>query len=257
MFYNSQIKKGGLVAQKTMNEKTNDFIEEIVSMNEVMIHLTDTVCLEDGFNLRDFFLLVRSNIALFTAITGCPFLEDIIAEGFQPFVKDENKSGIMKLQLKRRLVAEIIEEEKFLNLYTDFYGVGEKDIYAIEFSPINELTLYPIVLDDKLDIEQDYENILTGRMPFTLYDVVKGIIDELSFLGPPDLKAFTLNELKRRAEEPYIEKKCSVINANTEVELLRTDIKKPCKLCGLDTRTPTFGKPSTLCDRCYLKIKQN
>ena len=119
------------------------------------------------------------------------------------------------------------------------------------------MTFYPIVLDDKLDVERNYENLITGKMPFTLYDVVKGIIDELSFLGPPNLKAFTLEELKRRAEDPFIEKKCSVVNAISEVELIRTDVKKPCKICGLDTRTPTFGKPSTLCDECYLKIRQN
>jgi hypothetical protein len=195
---------------------------------------------------------------MFSIVAGCPFLDEMIEDAFKPPKRNPNKQGMSILQLRRRAFVDDADSDSVLNFHFDFCGIGEHDAYAVEFSPIYELTLYPVVLDDKLNIEgQESEKpLLSVRMPFTLAEMIRGIVGELSFAGPPEIKAYALEGLKTQAESGQYK----VLTSEELEERLaerQEQGKKPCRICGDDARSPRFDKPPDICDKCFRRTKEN
>lgn len=261
MMHNLQLRKGGILVAKEWDSEADDYIETQVAEDEVQHCLDDRICLEKGVALRDIFLLMSRDVQTFSIISGCPFLDEMIEDAFKPPKRDPGKDGISMLQLARRACIEDCGEGPVLNMHFDFCGIGKHDAYAIEFSPIYELTLYPVVLNDKLSIEgQESEKpLLAVRMPFTLAEMVRGIVGELSFAGPPEIKAYALEGLREQAESATQDGHKVVTTEELELKLKERveHGKKPCKLCGEDSRSPSFNKPPGICDKCFRSAKEN
>ena len=259
--HNLQLRKGGILVVKEWNSEIYDYTEEQVAEEEVLCCLDDRICLEKGVALRDIFLLISQNIPIFSAIAGCPFLDEMIEDAFKSPKRNANKEEISVLQLERKAFIDNSDGNSVLNFHFDFCGLGKCDTYAIEFSPIYELTLYPVILNDKLNIEEQESEkpLLSTRIPFTLAEMVKGIIGELSFVGPPDIKAYALEGLKVKAET-VADDSCKVLTMEELEQKLKGQMeygKKPCKICGEDSRSPSFNKPPGICDKCFRNAKEN
>jgi hypothetical protein len=256
MSYDLQLKKGGVLITNEWDGDFADYLEQIVDGDEIIFYLYDTICLDNNITLRDVFLMISKNIDIFSSAIGCPFLDDLMSEALSAKVLGKGKDGMGHLELSRTAV---FDNEK-LFIYMDFCGKGLKETWAIEFSPANELTSYPIILNENISIENNEGNVVFEcKMSFTLLDFVKGIIDELSFVGPPDIKAFALQELKDRADSAVSgdAKSYSFEEVMEKFENKREKYKIPCKICGKDARSAHFGKPSTMCYKCFRKIKEN
>jgi hypothetical protein len=256
--YNLQLRKGGLLISKEWNSEIHDFTEEEIIEEEIQYYLDDSICLEKGVALRDIFLLISKNIQLFSAVTGCPYLDEMIEDAFKPPKRNTNKTEISALSLERKAFLENLDNESMLHFHFEFYGIGEQNA-SIEFAPIYELTLYPVILNDKLNIEvQDSEEvILSAKVLFTLVEVIKGIISELSFAGSPEIKAYALEELKTRAESVETYKAITMEELEQKLEEQMDLGKKPCRICGEDSRSASFNKPSNVCDKCFKNVKGN
>jgi len=253
--YDLQLKRGGALVSQEWNSDAAKFIEKEVSADELIFHFNDVVCLATGVTLKDIFLLISKAVEIFSIVTGCPFLDELVAEALSKV--EAGEKGIVALELKR--IAVVHDMELFFHF--DFHGLGEKDTYAIEFTPINELTTYPLILNEDIALEdgKTEQVYLKCKMGFTLVDILIGIIEELSYMGPPDVRQIALEELRKRADE--------VQEGNVETtswEALRKRLEEednknkiPCKICGKDARTQCFDKPSDICVACFERIKEN
>lgn len=256
MSYDLQLKKGGFLITNEWDTDLADYLEQMVDDDELFFHLHDSICLDNNINLRDMFLLVSKNIDTFSTAVGCPFLDDLVNEALSAKVVNKEKEDLGHLELGRTAV---LDKGK-LYIYMDFSGKGIEETWAIEFSPINELTSYPIILNEDVFIEGGKGDVVFQfKMSFTLLELVKGIIDELSFVGPPNIKAFALKELKDRSDDITSGnvKTYSHEEVMKKLEGQKERHKMPCKVCGDDARSSHFGKPSTICYKCYRKIKEN
>lgn len=259
MMHNLQLRKGGILVSKEWDSETCDYTEEQVVADEVPYCLDELICLEKGVALRDIFLLISQNIQVFSAITCCPFLDELVEDALKSPKRDPNKEGISALQLERRGCVDRDSDGAVLAIHFDFYGIGRTDAYALEFSPIYELTLYPVVLNDKLNIEdqESGKTLLSVRMPFSFADMIRGVIGELSFAGPPEIKACALETIRARAEETASGKVLTTDELEEQLKGRMEHGRRPCRICGEDSRSPSFNKPSDICDRCFRNTKEN
>jgi hypothetical protein len=204
------------------------------------------------------------DIDLFAGISGCPFLDKLIEEALVHIPNNkEYKDGMAALELRQDMVVENEDGKLYVYRHFDFYGIG-KDIYGIEFTPIYEFVNYPIFLNENLEIKSSVVDggpkYLIAKMKFKLKDLVCGIIDELSFMGPPEARAAELVELKRRVNEVNDEAELVELDLDEmerKIEERREKHKKPCRICRKDARSCHFNKPPDLCIRCFKKLKEN
>lgn len=255
MTYDLQLRKGGFLITNEWDNCITDYLEQIVDNEETLFHLHDSICLDGNTTLRDMFLLVSKNIDVFSVAVGCPFLDDLIKEALSFQMINKNKNDLGHLELGR---VAVLDDGK-LYIHTDFSGKGIGETWALEFSPIYELTPYPIVLNEEIIIEnEEGGRIFECSMPYTLLEFVKGIVDELSFIGPPDIKAFAFNELKQRSDDVVSNvKSYSFEEVKKKLDEQIEKSKMPCEICGEDARSSHFRKPSTICYKCFCKLKEN
>lgn len=253
MIYDIQLTKGGNLISRDWCSEESDFINEKVLVEEIPLNIYSTVCLSVGVTLRDIFVLLSRDIQTFSAISGCPFLDELIVEALKEPGFDKDKENISYLELNR--FATINGSEMFFNF--DFHGCGQDEQYAIEFLPINEISILPVILNENVSIvnSDTDEIVLSTKMAYTLADIVNGVVEELSFIGPPDIKAYALQELKERSQE--IGKEVSFDDLNKRLDEEFKSGKIPCKWCGNDARSQHFDKPRDLCGECFEKTKEN
>jgi len=246
-----QLKKGGRLFIKEWDKDYNDFIEKEMINEELMFHFYDSICLERGITLKDLFLLVKKHVDALSLIVGCPFLDDLVEEALSSPVKSRDKIGMVVLKLSW---FSFIEQDKIYECLR-FYGMGN-DSYSLEFTPINELVFYPLILDEEYIIvgEKEEEKFKSSK-DFKLIDLLRGVIDELSYMGPPDIREFARSEISKKSDEPEVLLSIEELENKFNNNLKKT--KKPCYVCGDDSRSKDFGKPENMCFRCYKEIKEN
>lgn len=262
MKYDLQLRRGGKLFTSEWSSEDKDYIEREIEQEDLIFHLHDSVCLEKGVKLRDIFLFLNRNVDAFSAVVGCPFLNELIEEGLSDPKINKDKEGIAILELSRMAIMDKNE----LHFNFSFNGVGEKECYALEFMPVNELALYPVVLNESVsveDVDDDELVHLEAEQAYTLAELLTGVIDELGFMGPPDVRGFAFEELKKRCEE--IPPDGEIDNYRTfTTEDLEKKIKEeqennkvPCCMCGEDARAQCFGKPTDICEKCFMSTREN
>jgi len=257
MGYDLQLKKGGILITKDWDPDADDFVEKRLEMEDLSFRLHDTICLENGVTLRDVFMLIVKSSYILSISTCCPFIDDLAEEALTVPKLNEENSDFAALRLKWRAMIDHDGDGKFFHCHVDFHGIGrKKKQHSIQFSPINELAMYPVILDEEFIItDGDNDDVLlqTTRK-FSLTEMLFGIINELAYMGPPDIKNFALQALKAHAG-PDVEI-CTSEDIDLSVEDFADD-KKPCRICGEEARAPFFGKPSDMCRNCFKKTKEN
>jgi hypothetical protein len=256
-----QLKKGGRLFVKEWDTEKNDFIELEICSDEFMFHLYDSICLGNGVTLMDVFLMLRQNIEISSISIGCPFLDDIIDEALSAPKKNIERSGMAAVLLSWSVFSEKEDEDNFILDHLSFRGIGDKE-YPLEFVPTNELVMYPLSVDENYivyDSTDDDKIYFSTKKKFVLIDLIRGIVDELSYMGPPDVREFALFELQKSAEkdENGMPKMFTMEDLEKRHKEKMERNKKPCRICGEDARSPDFVKPDDLCSKCYKMTKEN
>lgn len=253
MNHEMQVKKGGIVVINEWDDEIKKFVERVIQPDEIINVLNNYVCITPDLTLRDLFYLMSKNITVFSIVSGCDFLDRLVAEALSEPVEDYNDISFLEL----RRVATINNSD--LYFYFDFSGKNNNDSYGIEFSPINSMCRFPIVLNENvLFLEKNYciKKEFNLNMSFTLAELIRGVVEELSFAGTPETKTFARECLSDVVNE--------IDNKKIKFEEIKTNIAKienegiiPCKMCGGDARSCSFGKPEDICENCFDKIKEN
>jgi len=171
--------------------------------------------LDKDVTLRDVFLLLNSELGIFDAIIG-NWCEEIVKEGLHS--SNSKDTEIDYLELYWHLENQKIDDDEGFQLLgmnrPDFHGMGkvlEEDhehgfkkgdriAYSTSFQSTSTLIDLPVKLKYETEVyEDDYTSkdlmhksvIKFNSVPYTLLNILYGIIWELSFYGPPserDLK---------------------------------------------------------------------
>jgi hypothetical protein len=240
MEYDLQLRKGGSLFIKEWKSNKSDYIENEILPKDFIFHSYDTICLGKNVTLRDVFLLIRKNIFVFSILTGCPQLNLLVEEALS--VSDVNEDEEIIILKLRRIVT---IQRGVIYFDYNFEGLGKNKHYLLDFIPINRLVFYPIILDEGFIIEDSDKitHFKTNKL-FTLAEMLNGIIENLSYMGPPNLKDFMLDDIKNS----------DIIQDH---DLFVNNKKFSCYICGSDSRSQCFEKPSNMCEKCFRKIREN
>ena len=205
--------------------------EEINDVSDVAFHyLSENIQFVDDVILKDVFLLIDKNLDMFSAIFG-NWIEEYTALALSE-TEQELDRDMDYLELYR--VGEIDGEEFTMDFRPSFHGVGvvkedteynkkgEVVQWGISFTPTNELAHLPVKLSDKLAIynTKTKETFNYKCDDYSLFDIIQGIIWELSFYGSPEKTKDVLDGLNNQmARIESGEEKLIEIKFDAEEEL--------------------------------------
>jgi hypothetical protein len=242
MEYDLQLRKGGNLFTKEWNSQSKDYIENKILPKDFIFHSYDTICLSKNITLRDVFLLMHKNITVFSVLTGCPRLDLLIEEALSVSDVDEDEEMVI-LKLER----DVTMQKDGIYFDYNFSGLGKDKHYQLEFVPINRLVFYPIIVNEDFIIKNSDWIYFKTKKSFTLAEMLNGIVENLSYIGPPNLKEFVSKDIKK---SDIVKKNCD--------SFVIDDVKKfSCCICGADSRAQCFEKPSNMCEKCFKNIKEN
>jgi hypothetical protein len=81
---------------------------------------------------------------------------------------------------------------------------GSTEHYASDFMRVSHMRELPIVLDEEVRINDDmgtYENIIVSNRKFSLYEIIKAILTEITFNGSPGRRESIANKIKLSIDE--------------------------------------------------------
>jgi len=190
------IKGGKIVVREWELEEQKYYWKEVdLESEEFVEYIYYPIELEPNLNLRDVFLLISKNIKLFSIVSGCSYLEELVNEALgQP---ETFNNDIIGLLLYRQ--TEIRENELIMCVSVCGLTTGDKTI-PIESVPVNTLVIYPIIDCNKLIIEEK----VSLPLPFTVNDVIRGIVESFTAYGPPSLRDILI-DVVIEDEAPEIE----------------------------------------------------
>lgn len=176
--------------------------------------------IEEGVLFGDIWKLIRTNAELIQIIFWVPLgsspLVDLLKDADKPYNggdKDPN-NRVEYLELYWNNTVETWDGISRFSWQVEFHGRGpsshDGQIYpdmawAIEFSSINSLLHYPIKLDTKIELihengDKGYDPegnkpLITFHTDFTVYDIIYGILNELTWAGNPKTRDSRMKEM--------------------------------------------------------------
>lgn len=231
-----QIKKWIPAVRNEHGKKIVDGYDDIKETQITSLYPYLGVEVETGenFTFGDFWELLYPDFdeynIIFAESTGGhdlhEFHQDFLC--ISPEKEDNPESKIVYLVIRMNYEYDISyqADEMYLSRYTDFSGFGScegKDTYwAIEFTSLSVLKQCPLIIENKVNIIKIYGNKTNGyksenllsentKERITVYDVISGILDEITFCGTP--------EKRDSAKEGLIS---SMENAKEQIEQMKT-----------------------------------
>lgn len=212
------IKRGGYLegvekhyikaVEKTQFRRTN-------ITNELESYLYKPCLFEENLTLSDIFCLVSKHIEFFEKIFPEDYIVDFLLEGVQAVSAEDDHRFKYILNLSWLVIHNLDWDE--LEMSVDFGGLDINDnlsIFSLSFMPLNTIIHCPISMDRAVKIYkgQGYplEELVShnpeekcviehiGNKSFTLFDILHGIFNEISFYGAPEERDMTSIEIKER-----------------------------------------------------------
>jgi hypothetical protein len=200
------IKKNGEV-RYTNSKRNNELLDkEAGYLQFAPCH----VQLEKGVTLRHLFEIVVKDLDLWDRIVG-NWCAEIVKEGlFAPVkeISEEDKNKVLELYWCVSYNQTVYDKNDSEICGFDFpwfhiWDKKNKEPFGVDFCSPKELMGLPLVLKDNLEL-LDYKSVQTIKCKnptYTLYQIVSGIIWELSWWGPPSERDQKLEEIMSSIEE--------------------------------------------------------
>ena len=144
------------------------------------------VRLSPGVTLESVFRLLGTYPDHFALALGCPHLPALLTEAIRP---TEQLLETGAIGIRRRV--EVIDKEVFVGFDVNAVILGQDGKYtrdgSVELCPANELAGLPLWLDTSFVIEEHplSRNRYVGEADFTLRDVLRALVEELTWHGSP------------------------------------------------------------------------
>ena len=172
--------KGGILLLNKWDTKKQVYVQQDIS-NLAFRYLFESCSLGE-ITLKDIFLLINQNLAMFDAIFG-NWCKEIIEEGLSG--KSANSvSQVEFLELCWRIydLGNSLEGFEFPELNAIRLNENELEEYVgLDFTPAYDLIDFPVKL--KAEIYEDLKTEPFRKAGYTLGQILYGILWELSFYG--------------------------------------------------------------------------
>lgn len=201
-----KLKHGGILERTGFKIETQDVTDISIS------YLHEDIEFDDNVTLRDLFLVINKELELFNLIFGNWIDEytNVILCGV-PESEEENN------QIDHLLVSLEIEnegEEYNIPSFPEFHGVGickepfetykegDEIKWGISFSPMQKFADTLLVLDPFVHVynSKTKENKKYPSSGYTFFNVIQGILYEISFHGGPEATKRVLDDLTAQVE---------------------------------------------------------
>lgn len=186
------------------------------------------IVLEEGTLFDDIWFYIEKDANLleiiFSKALGGHQLHPFIDEFKKPAQSRENEDindSMHYLYISWEAEVTKFQDEKtfYLNCNFDGYGYYRDQVnnkihemgYGIELTPINDLKSYELKLDNYVkiyyhDLDNNnnsslFRSVVEGYRPFTVYDILYAILDEVTFFGNPEQKQKQIEEIQNIAEQ--------------------------------------------------------
>lgn len=187
------------------------------AVNTLTPFLGETVEIKDDFTLGDLLNLISKDCKFYEVV----FSTQLGGSELQPFLDeaaqdsaDDDDDGIEYLELYWGVD---YDDDYDIEISPGFHGWGkyndkmskecgwDEGGFGIEFTPICNLKHYPLRLNKDFVVKrltaEENETIVATTREYTLYDVIGGILFEISFCGLPKDRACKLAELDQLVAE--------------------------------------------------------
>ena len=188
-----------------------------IEVKSLIDHLCEPVVLEDGFTLKDLFSIIKETETdliekVFGSFLGHYPLKSFIDEAIDgETVIDNDPDKLVEITLTWNSF--IVEDTTEFQLYTHMHLTGESSTYSTAFVKLNEIRDLPIILNKKIDmcVESEDSNkhkiLFSREMEFTVYDLLRTILYEISFYGGPSERDSMAKSLLENMSEDGCEMK--------------------------------------------------
>lgn len=227
-FEHVEICPDGLFYYKWNGEKRK-FIRRRVKKSKAVSYLRQPCKIIAGTTLGQFFEVIDKYKLLKLVISQyswCHAIEEFHAQAKEPMRGEESNVDYLEVYWHAEVesftekikhpggLREKIKSADF-ELSADFHGIGKSDEngfqqYSVSYSPMYDLADLPIILNEKFDVYEPWENkhnkdnlpqkILESKRNFTFLQVLDGIYWDISFMGGPQDNLEFLEDLDDRME---------------------------------------------------------
>lgn len=224
-----ELKKGGKLVKETWNKNKRKLEEKDIS-KEAFAHLFERCRFQEGLKLRDVFLLLQKNMDTLAVILG-NWCAEIVEEGLskrKPKKSKDRQIEYLELKSSGEYFPDIDKKEG--NTHPELSGLefpsfdgqgyaakkdtyehgqlylkkGQRQSYAIEWSPVYEIIDLPVKLNTEFEIteiKKKFKHIATFSINYTLGQILYAIIWELSFLGSPYMRDKEAKVIEQRVKD--------------------------------------------------------
>jgi len=191
-----KLTKNNIIWSSNYIEKGHEDHEE-ETVCSFIPYLSNILELEEGLTFQDIFNFIEEDKdiieRIFTSNMGhCPlqyFIDEIKKDG----IKDDDEE-IEYLEIGWfAVVGEDIENRKEITLEPEIHGIGKGSKAStdlaidVSLTPLNDLKKFVVKLNNKVELwnQTSLKKDLEGYRQITVHDLLCGILEELTFYGPP------------------------------------------------------------------------
>ena len=193
-----RLKKNGILLK---TPSSHDDKEPVDVSDVAFYHLNDLVELDDDIVLRDLFLLIEKNIDMFDLIFRNWLKEHVLA-GLYGFKDEESHALHVNDKLEHvELRWELSHDNENFDIPSiptfdgysvavetdEYYEKGQVIHWGLDFTPVQNYIDCPFKINNTILIynEKTKDKKEYNTNDFTLYQIILGVIWEISFLGSP------------------------------------------------------------------------
>lgn len=197
-----------------IREEDNE--ETVITDHRFLIyHLNSDAQIFKNFNFGDFLRILEPSKDILQVIFNDVCFGKDISPIFEEYKKEVDTPSQQEEEGVRYLVIDWLVDmfEGKLSFYPNFRGVGpvrmageliEDGTWGIMFTAVNELCRYPLALDETFkvfDVNNPHREVLTSRVSFTLGDMIRAVLDELTWFVSSSSKKAELDRLDEEYEK--------------------------------------------------------
>lgn len=178
------------------NEKTKEIKKTLEVVSDPILFLGNNIQIANNFTFGDFMLFVEKYKSIlervFSGYLGEHKLKKYIDEikkdvQYKPY-KGEQKIDYLELCWVIDIsMKKYRDRPDYIYIYPSFHGINKKEKggIAIEFSPLYKLKNLPIKINENFEFNVGLNTKIKRIREFTLYDFIRSVFYEISFLGYP------------------------------------------------------------------------
>lgn len=258
--YDLQLRRGGFLVALEPSED-GSLAETVVDLSQAPQALHQTLCVAPRVTLGDVLRLVRDHKEMFARLADAPCLDEFLADAFER-EEEEELHDLEAVELGWASVVDVEDGTPVLVMETDMHG---RDVLGaacgLEMTPLCQLVDVPFEIRDSLSVldGQDPQNVLLScTSPMTVLQAVRGVLEEVTYMGSPEQRDAERAEIERRIREMNESGGQGFQRLEPLLqEELPAEPRFACTGCGKDVRCGCFGKPDGVCHDCFRKTKEN